>query len=345
MGDAINSLDTPNKPSALSASDVLSLASHQTRWAPEMGDYHSEVLSHHAANPQWRNEDLLTYTLRRANRCSAEGRATWMAYLLENCIWHTHTLPHRLHLCKEIIQTGLADFHYEPAWDGFGGLLHIAAEAGSLEALQWAYEQAPADLFRSGGSFRLTPLHCAALRDDEESSVIIEKLLAWGVDPHALTRDGRSALFRARIPQNAALLMKAGVNPLQDDYEGFSALGFWLEMGLWPLAKLYYQEHLDASNALRMPLKYGSLHLHRYYTQSDLPASIYAQNIHTREHDGYVDHLLDMLHLGARFDVPGAGGKSTLDHIKDASVRALLEREDLLMSSVPLTRQSEIKRL
>jgi ankyrin repeat protein len=186
------------------------------------------------------NRDLLAVCQMASRGLDARGREQWMDHLIEFSLWETGSQPERLALCDHLVRSGLARVSSPARWSSFGGLVHIACEAGSIDALQWALEREPGAVRRPGGLLGIGPFHALAMRGDRSMAQAAAPLLvAAGADPDARSRDGRSALFRAC--GNAPLvefLLGAGSDPMALDTQGFCALGYWLELGDWDSAAL-----------------------------------------------------------------------------------------------------------
>lgn len=313
----------------------LDLAANAGRFAPDP-DAGSELLIEAASHPDWTNADLLSHALIRANRSDPAGHDQWIANLLEFCVWSSLSQPRRLALCQELVARG-APFVHEPSWAHFGGLAHAAAEGGSLEALLWARSLAPEDLFRPGGSFGLSPLHCAALRSDPHAVPVIEALLSWGLDASCSTQDGRNALFRVQDPDVASALIRSGADPLALDRRGFCALGFWLEVGFWDLARLCFTPDRPLAS-LNQPLSFGSFAHVNARPSRDLPAAIYAGSRHAQRSAAFAPALVEMARWGADFHLIGPDGEPPLSKLRQgpgSAALAALEAERLDQSLSP----------
>lgn len=324
------------------SSERLDLAQNEGRWAPDAEDG-VEALIEAVSSPEWTNTDLTRHALLRANRCAPAEHDRWIANLLEFCVWESLAQPRRLALCQDLAARG-APFHHEPSWEGFGGLAHVAAEGGSLEALRWARELDPAALFRPGGAFGLTPFHCAAMRCDEQAVAVIEALAGWGLSAASVTSDGRNPLFRAQDPAVAQALMRAGADPLARDHRGFCALGFWLETGSWELARLCYLPEAPMAR-INEPLRFGSFNSPNAPPSRDLPAAIFAGSRQAARCEGFAESLVEMARMGADFHLRGPSGAAPLSSLRrgpGAAALAALERERLAESliSAPLSKES-----
>lgn len=341
------SLAPPLTPSAVTRDDLDALA-QVGRWAPDPEDG-AEGLIEAVCDPLWRNEDLLRFVLIRAGRCDPERRAQWLAQLLEFSIWETHSQPRRLELCQGIVESGIAPFHHAPSWRHFGGLLHVASEAGSLEAARWAYRSAPSELFSLGGQYGLTPLHCAASRCDPQGLSVVEALLEWGLSASAQTNDDRNALFRVQDPAIASALMRAGADPLQPDSQGYCALGYWLETGAWDLARLCFigESEAPALADINAPLRFGSF-LSKGESRPflrELPAAIYALSASGARDALHAENLAEMARLGADFHRPGPRSRAPIEFVACGRALGALERQELSASVEPSGSGSSGRRL
>ena len=206
-------------------------------------------------NPSFGPRDLLRACEMAQAGLDEPQRRLWMENLLEFSLWATGSIPQRLDLCQHLVGEGLAPFSSARRWADFGGLLHIACEAGSLQAIEWALAREPLAATRPGGKLGIGALHSLALNVGEGAARAATLLIAAGADPRHRSRDGRCALFRcAGNPQLSRALIQAGADPLAPDLQGYCALGLWLEWGDIDSAAAAF----DAGVDLQAPLPWGS---------------------------------------------------------------------------------------
>lgn len=205
------------------------------------------------SDPAASNRDLLSATL-----CARRGlpeceQRQWMDNLLEFALWETGRIPQRLDLCDFMIREGHAHAHSQLRWRNFGGIVHVACEAGSIDAIRWAIERAPSCIPRPGGRFGLTTLHALCLQENESTLLEgIELLRRAGAVANAPTFDGRNCLFRCASADAAAKLIEHGADPWRRDADGYTAFGYWLELGFYECAAIalrLFPEQRDAMQA------------------------------------------------------------------------------------------------
>jgi len=183
------------------------------------------------------NHDLLSATLSACRGLSESEQLQWMDNLLEFSLWETGRVPERLSLCDYMIREGHAQIHSDLRWRNFGGIVHVACEAGSIEAIRWAIERAPSCVQRPGGRFGLTTLHALCLQENESTLLEgIDLLIQAGAMADSPTFDGRNCLFRCSSPLAAKFLMAHGADPWRKDVDGYTAFGYWLELGFYECA-------------------------------------------------------------------------------------------------------------
>lgn len=231
----LNNVENENSESFATDFTRSSLSAGKPCEDPELG---SDSLMVRVDSIHWSNEALFEDTMVRSSGLSKDLQQKWWDLLFEFCFSYSPSQPSRLELSKYLINNGFCDPILSSRSCSLGTIVHLAAETGSLEGLKYALSLDPKGLFLSTGIYSQTPLHCAAIREDEAVGDIIELLCKSGVNPNVLDKDGRSALFRATHPTACQALIKAGAMADLVCMNGARALGVFLYYGAFESAKI-----------------------------------------------------------------------------------------------------------
>ena len=192
------------------------------------------------SDPDISNRDLLAATALSSRGLPQQQALAWTDNLIEFSLSETGRIPERLGLCSYLVSIGAGRIASPQRWRSFGGLLHIACEAGSIDAIEWALLREPLAINRPGGSFQTSPFHALQMNESESVALAAATLLAAaGCDINARSVDGQTALFRCFLEPLAELMLDLGADPHLLDANGFSPFGLWIEVGLArPVRKL-----------------------------------------------------------------------------------------------------------
>ncbi len=196
---------------------------------------------------EWNNEMLLRDTLVRAGD-NPEYKKAWLFLLLEFCISFNHSSAERIALAQSIFSQKLCDPMEASRSCSLGSFVHLAAETGSLAALDFALQIDPHGAYVTNGIFSQTPFHCAAIRDDEDAVRVIQRLQALNINPNTKDKDGLTPLFRSLNPQTTQALLEAGADPMIYGPHQVSPLATHLHYGSTESAKLLLQAGATANN-------------------------------------------------------------------------------------------------
>lgn len=309
---------TPTLEAACSQEGLLS-----EDWSPE--------LIAMVADPRASNRDLLAATSLAARGLGPNDVQAWRDDLIEYSLWETGRIPERLGLCAYLVSIGAGRVSSPARWRSFGGLLHIACEAGSIAGIQWALEREPSSIRRPGGRLGISPFHALQMNDSDEVALAAVKLLSSaGADINAVSADGRNALFRCSSAAVAELMIDLGADPEQLDAKGFSPLGLWIELGFWPAARKAFASRPALIDGM---LPWGSMSRSLSVPLFDRPFFIAAcASAGMRTH--WVDErqiLLDgIVSLGANPTLLDARGRSA--HERSACPMVLAHMEQWILS-------------
>lgn len=288
-------------------------------------------------SPDFSNERLLEIATQAGSGLEPSGARAWMNQLLECALYGTQERPDRLALCQQLLREGLADFDHPRRWEDFGGLLHLACEGASLEALRWVAARDPECAHRPGGLHGLTPFHCLCNRtpnDSDEITIPIARfLITLGLHPDARTLDQRNALYRCVSPGLAGELIRLGSNPWMVDAQGLSLLGYWLEMGLHEQALMVFKTRPGSIN---QPLSMSSdsafsrsatrLSTPRHGSYMERPLFILAGSPFFLSHPDFPAALSALVRAGADALSRDRLGRSLIEACPHPAARSLYER-------------------
>ena len=312
-------------PSSCSSSDTfrtftqLALAPADGAEDPDLG---ADALIVRTDSPQWTNEQLLSDTLKRSEGLPQHQQEQWLNLLFEYCIAHNPQVPERLELAQHLIDQQLCHPISTSRACSLGSVVHLAAETGSLEALNYALHIDPSGAFLTTGNFGQTPLHCAAIRDDSIAPQIIQRLCQLGVNPNALDKDGRSPLSRSSNPLCAQALLNCGAFPDLVDMHGTRALGIFLYYAAIDTVKILIQAGANIHD-------YQTINLSQLTPAPRLPQrtafGIYALGI-----DRQYEHpfALELFLLGANPFLKDPDGFCPFEHLHP-SAQAAIEKHIL----------------
>lgn len=245
MMTSLNNIENINSDSFVKDFTTSSLSSGTAGEDPELG---SDSLMMRVDSQQWSNEALFEDTLLRSEGLSKDLQQKWWNLLFEFCFSYSPSQPSRLELSKFLIDKGFCDPILSSRSCSLGSIVHLAAETGSLEGLKYAIELDAEGLLLATGIYSQTPLHCAAIREDEAVVDVIELLCKSGVNPNVLDKDGRTALFRATHPLACGALIKAGAKPDLVCMHGARALGVFLFYGAFESARILIEAGADLND-------------------------------------------------------------------------------------------------
>lgn len=299
------------------------------------------------ADPTASNRDLLSATLSARRGLPEPEQRQWMDNLLEFALWETGRIPQRLDLCDFMIREGHAQVHSDLRWRNFGGIVHVACEAGSIEAIRWAIERAPSCIPRLGGRFGLTTLHALCLQENESTLLQgIELLRQAGAVADAPTFDGRNCLFRCASPNAARLLIEHGANPWLRDAEGYTAFGYWLELGFYECAATALRLFPEQRDAMQV---WGSLLGERGDPpRFDPPLFVLgASRVFRRDegHGALSDALNCLISAGCDPMIRDGSNKTLVERFGSPAILATYERRALLDQPLCPCEEASPKRL
>ena len=197
---------------------------HPEDWCDQLIDMVSD--------PNVSNQELFIATRLASRGCIAHDRTAWMDNLLEFSLWETGHISSRLDLCDYLVREGHALFDSPQRWNHYGGLLHVACEAASLDGICWALNHNPGAAKRSGGRLRIGVYHALCFNENTNTALAaIDILNTAGADASHCSRDGRNALFRCTDSLISSRLIELGADPWSLDQDGYNPVGAWLETG------------------------------------------------------------------------------------------------------------------